>query len=85
VKTFLQHVDTRRVAERTGWHPACRSGRCAGALTTVWPLCRSLIDTSPASVESAARVLGTICIRSGLAGVNRPWYRVRCAANLRNP
>jgi len=41
--------------------------------------CRSVAAAAPRSAAAAARVPGTICARSGLAGANAPWYRVRCA------
>ncbi len=43
--------------------------------------CRPLVDTS-ARLLAAARVLGTIRARLGLAGTNTPSYLVSCAAKL---
>jgi len=51
-----------------------RLRRCAHDIAR----CRSLTETAVRSAD-AARALGTISARSGLAGANTPWYRVRCA------
>ena len=53
-----------------------RLSRCAQVIAR----CRSVADALAHSVAAAARVLGTIRARSGLAGANTPWYLIRCAA-----
>ena len=56
-----------------------RLSRCAQLIAR----CRSTADGSLDSIAlpaADARVFSTIRTRSGLAGANTPWYRVRCAA-----
>ena len=52
-----------------------RLRRCAQVIAR----CRLVVDGLRCSLPAAARSLGTTCARSGLAGANTPWYRVRCA------
>ena len=54
-----------------------RLRRCAQVIAR----CRSVADSSSPGclVAAAVRVPGTIRARSGLAGANTPWYRVRWA------
>ena len=52
-----------------------RLRRCAQVIAR----CGLMVDGSWCSLPAAARVLGTTRDRSGLAGANTPWYRVRCA------